>query len=659
MNTRFVSIPLLIWVLMNSSFHVLAYEVETHEKMTESAAIQSSLALYLPEIGFLSLDDPLTTPLASQSILDWIKEGSVKEDDTVSESFFRYVNHFYDPTPGAPNGGGYTGLLIPGLLSGLPSPEWGLESNDIAGQKYSFRDARQYLYDGLTLPSKADRDANLALTFRTLGDVMHLLQDMAQPQHTRNDSHAPGSLFEGYTRDNENKWISFAGGIVPVSFASARDFWTNAQNTGLAQYTNASFVSAGTNFTWQSGAAKHSTNYAYPVPLPVPEDVPVQNLDVSPDILAYCGTSPGCNMSFYSSVNDRGETQPKAATRSIFADDLQTYDLNTGAFFSLNRFNFEAAYPNLVSRAVGYSVGLINYFFRGKIDFRFDPADPTKYLIKNLGAESMNGTFSVYFDAVDGMRYPVKRADGTALEWSTSGSLVPGGALSVPVFGPPRSPAPQTPGTYMLVFKGEMGQETSSNGAIGAVAGKESKCASNTQVSDYPAVSFTGDSSYESMPVTWLSRDADGKLFLDGYIWIKKNPVPPPEYRCFPSPLYGCLWYYYYPPLPYANNYDPTGGRYDPSLQSSDEYVKVWIDLNGDKVFSSDELVLEKRYSPYLVAATWYTNQLISLHEPLTMMPGNACQTGMRTAMRWNKPPTGPNDDFAYGSMTTDQVQLR
>ncbi len=283
----------------------------------------------------------------------------------------------------------------------------------------------------------------------------------------------------------------------------------------------------------------------------------------------------------------------------------------------------------------------------------------SKYLVKNLGTEPMNGTFSVHYDAVDGMRYPVKRADGTVLEWNTTGPLSTGNALSVPVFDPPRNPVPQTPGTYILVFRGDMGLETSGNGAVGAVVGKESKCASNTQASDYPSVAFGGDGSYESLPVAWLSRDADGKAYLDGFIWIKKNPIPPPEYRCFPVPLYGCLWTLYYPPSPYLNSYDPMGERYDPALQSSDEHVKVWIDLNGDKDFSTDELVLEKSYSPFLVAGSWYTNQLISLHEPLNLTPGGACQTGMRVAMRWNKPPGGPGDHFEYGSLITEQVQLR
>ncbi|BCO30781.1 hypothetical protein TspCOW1_08840 [Thiohalobacter sp. COW1] len=33
------------------------------------------------------------------------------------------------------------------------------------------------------------RKAYWATTFRALGDVLHLIQDMAQPQHTRNDLH--------------------------------------------------------------------------------------------------------------------------------------------------------------------------------------------------------------------------------------------------------------------------------------------------------------------------------------------------------------------------------------------------------------------------------------------------------------------------------------
>ncbi|MBL0037922.1 MAG: hypothetical protein IPP36_03950 [Nitrosomonadales bacterium] len=41
--------------------------------------------------------------------------------------------------------------------------------------------------------------------------------------------------------------------------------------------------------------------------------------------------------------------------------------------FSLNRFNFHTAQSLLIPRAVGYSAGLINYFFRGKMQISLPP----------------------------------------------------------------------------------------------------------------------------------------------------------------------------------------------------------------------------------------------------------------------------------------------
>ena len=37
---------------------------------------------------------------------------------------------------------------------------------------------------------ESQRKAYWATTFRALGDVLHLNQDMAQPQHTRNEVHS-------------------------------------------------------------------------------------------------------------------------------------------------------------------------------------------------------------------------------------------------------------------------------------------------------------------------------------------------------------------------------------------------------------------------------------------------------------------------------------
>ncbi len=174
-------------------------------------------------------------------------------------------------------------------------------------------------------------------------------------------------------------------------------------------------------------------------------------------------------------------TNPRASSFSVFDEDLQRLAPGFGRSFSLNEFNFRAAHDFLVPRAVAYSAGLINYFFRGKIDFVVDPnpANPGGFLIKNLGPEPMKGKFALYYDDRNGDRHPVPDAGGSALVWDTtvllasaSGLLNAGANLPVPGFTPPTTPAPKVLGEYMLVFSGDMGEEKQDAGSIGAVVAK-------------------------------------------------------------------------------------------------------------------------------------------------------------------------------------------
>ena len=129
--------------------------------------------------------------------------------------------------------------------------------------------------------------------------------------------------------------------------------------------------------------------------------------------------------------------------------------LATQAIFTLNRFNFDAAHQFLIPRAVGYSAGMINYFFRGvgQMDVVEDPTDPNRLLLQNLSDETLDGTFTLYYDDADGNRFPVPGG-----QWIQE---IPGrGEVAVAHFPPPSTPAPKKAGEYLLVFKGTMGQET-------------------------------------------------------------------------------------------------------------------------------------------------------------------------------------------------------
>jgi hypothetical protein len=117
--------------------------------------------------------------------------------------------------------------------------------------------------------------------------------------------------------------------------------------------------------------------------------------------------------------------------------------------------------------AVEFSAGLINYFFRGQINMITDTVTSGQYIIENLSSETMNGTFSLYYDDVDGNRLPVPNVD-----WSNVNDINLNGdnnGTATITFTPPASPndpAPKEPGKYILVFKGKLGNE------VGAVVGK-------------------------------------------------------------------------------------------------------------------------------------------------------------------------------------------
>ena len=236
-------------------------------------------------------------------------------------------------------------------------------------------------------------------TFQTLGQVIHHIQDMAQPQHTRNDQHLDlglttgqtigfcvvspticatyfaiknPSLYESYTNDVRGKLptdFSLVGYDLSdpkflKTFNQPRKFWETPDGKGLAQYTNSNFVSAGTNFDKPG---------LFPSPIFDPNSK--INLDIK-QLLP--GTSLTGTLFFYgSAVQDKflgtSINNPMTSTDSIFSADLTKYAPFKQAIFTLNRFNFNAAHALLIPRAVGYSAGLINYFFRGKMQISLPP----------------------------------------------------------------------------------------------------------------------------------------------------------------------------------------------------------------------------------------------------------------------------------------------
>src|SRR5205085_4392195 len=165
------------------------------------------------KINFANQQALFKPPL--DSLPGWLMLGAVREDDVPYDSgaiennpqedpqgsIIRVFHHFYDPYNDQ-------ALTIGDTAFGVPAPEWALLPS--ARNDFSVVRAREVMWRALTLksspaqgmadlPFRADADmptrealrvSYWATTFRALGDVVHLLQDMAQPQHTRNDPHS-------------------------------------------------------------------------------------------------------------------------------------------------------------------------------------------------------------------------------------------------------------------------------------------------------------------------------------------------------------------------------------------------------------------------------------------------------------------------------------
>lgn len=458
-----------------------AYDIQTHRELSAQAVEKSVLrtdSSVLANLGLKLLSEDELFPNSKgleRTIKDLVRDGAEFEDDAP-----RFFHHFYDPVYDR-------SLTIGGVPLGYKSPDWALEDQgEIGGQDNSFRGARRWLFYALTLEDKIQREQFFGLMFQTLGQVIHHLQDMAQPQHVRNEEHLfPRSLYEQTSTEREVLDQIKGGAFFSyprVSFDTARKFWVAGAGQGIAEFTNRNFVSARRNFT---GSLEHIEPYPeYPLPngegatievrevgdpelgkLALPVQASFLDLDSTPldGKLFFVGTPiTDGYYSFLSGFNDR------TSTFSLYDEDLNRYNVElsytgagihtyrTRALFTLNRFNYEKAREFLLPCAIAYSAGLIDYFFRGDLSM-CDSEQTGEFIIKNLSpTEDMKGTFALYYDDEQDIRHGI-------VEWKSADQLPPekngvlerhGGEMHVPTFTPPPDPK-----AYVLVFHGDMGEE--------------------------------------------------------------------------------------------------------------------------------------------------------------------------------------------------------
>lgn len=219
--------------------------------------------LWLTLDKILAYDDKTMHPDLTREIIDfyelsggkkltdeqkqWIIQGSIDEDAAP-----RWLNHFYDPVFDR-------GLDTPmPFVNGYSAKNWGLYSKYqlaklgqtgtagvmIAGQSDPSSLPFVFSYEaGLERYAKSkEKDAYL-----TLGHILHLIEDLTVPEHTRNDAHPGGNLssrYENWTKENSAGLTQnlgkrlFVKGNKPVIYSDLESYFNN-----LAAYTNNHFFS--------------------------------------------------------------------------------------------------------------------------------------------------------------------------------------------------------------------------------------------------------------------------------------------------------------------------------------------------------------------------------------------------------------------------------
>jgi len=377
----FIVIILIIFSLVVPS---IALEVATHRAINEYVADKStnlnnfSLHKYLQQQ--LGIQNGSEEYFNSKKVFKWLGDGGVNEDDGT-----RFRNHFLNPINDKGLGDYYKSAV-----------DWATLS--LSEQTFSWNDVRFYYYKALTVSSKTAKERNFAKTFRGLGQIMHLVQDMSVPAHTRNDAHptiwlvAEGDPYEKWaekyiTKDTpfsttypayDYKQYNTAYFLIPQLFDSGQYKYienkldpniTVSSNIGLAEYTNANFLSSDTIFE----------NFDYPSYKP--------GISMSENPTTIEG-----NRVLYLKKIGEGETINRFARAGRFFEKLpaEYKDLD----LTIKDDNIHQDYANLlIPRAMGYSSQALNYFFRGQMKVKDMPVfNDQNNLLKELHVEVRNTT---------------------------------------------------------------------------------------------------------------------------------------------------------------------------------------------------------------------------------------------------------------------------
>lgn len=468
MNKIRITIFTTVFVLLQS-VHTHSFDLGTHRDLTERAILSSSLDNFLKTK--LGLAGGINEAILNKRIRDRITEGSVREDDSP-----RFCNHFHNPL----SNWGAAGLQIP-IPTPIPIPQgclgtinhssvlWGQSpSLQTSNESFTWQDARTTYFEGLTAQNQSEREGKLSRTFRALGQLIHLVQDAAVPAHTRNDLHPLQSIgflglesFVENTRINDGDLFDQLTGSsqpfdrsilaappnrsAPIPIAHIIDLTDSDQlaavpsagtDQGMAEYSNANFLSNDTIFGRDFTFPREESLGSF--------FLGIEPLTLLPRI-------------YFPKVFDGETVDHFVATSSLF--ELLLPFGRTDLGYVLDRRVLQDYAAKLLPRAIGYSAGLINYFFRGRISLTLPEDQPSGDPITEVVVNVKNVT--PFEQAGTGNVVAVVSSDEGLLAVSSTESVTLTGVDQELVFNFSDSTIPaDAPGLFLtVVYRGPLGLE--------------------------------------------------------------------------------------------------------------------------------------------------------------------------------------------------------
>ncbi|MFH0852583.1 MAG: lamin tail domain-containing protein [bacterium] len=213
-------------------FYAQAYEPDP----THSSLARKSAEIY----------GQLGRPLSSEEI-NLIAEGARNEDTPP-----RWINHFYDPTTGLGWQGERLGSVSPAMVrllseiglsaeSAVSALDW-LHNQGLQSQYARYEGNRTFekaVYDYVNGDKKE--------ALKSLGHILHLIEDMSVPAHTRQDTHVdglagdPGEPYEKWAKENTD-----LSHINNLNLRQENFYCSNLDDcfVKVARYSNENFFSA-------------------------------------------------------------------------------------------------------------------------------------------------------------------------------------------------------------------------------------------------------------------------------------------------------------------------------------------------------------------------------------------------------------------------------